>query len=264
VRVSDVDAGALVEISDVTKVFETSEGPVHALAPVDIGIEEGSVVCLLGPSGCGKSTLMLMVAGLETPSTGSIAIGGKPVTGPYTELGVVFQQDLLLEWRTALDNVLMQFALRGIKPSDHEGRARELLEMVGVGEFAGRHPRQLSGGMRQRVSICRALAHDPPLLLMDEPFGALDALTREQIMVDFARIVGETRKTVLFITHSIDEAVFLGDRVLLLSPRPGRVLEDVRIDLPRPRTPAVKETPEFVEHVRSLRGALAREGVLTA
>jgi NitT/TauT family transport system ATP-binding protein len=257
-------ADALVEIQEVEKVFQTEQGPVHALAPLSASIEKGSVVCLLGPSGCGKSTLMLLVAGLESPTGGSISIGGERVTRPYTDLGIVFQQDLLLEWRTALDNVLVQFALRGVPTRPQVGRAKELLELVGLADFADRYPRQLSGGMRQRVAICRALAHDPPLVLMDEPFGALDALTREQIMVDFATLVEATQKTVLFITHSIEEAVFLGDRVILLSPRPARVIEDLRIDLPRPRRPAVKEAPEFLAAVRRLREMLALEGVLTA
>jgi NitT/TauT family transport system ATP-binding protein len=255
----------VVTFDGVEKIFRTDDGGrVHALARVDLTLHEGEVVCVLGPSGCGKSTLLRLVAGLDRPTSGTVSIDGREVTKPHTDLGIVFQQDLLLEWRTSLDNVLMQFALRGMAPKPHEPRARELLELVGVGDFAPRFPRELSGGMRQRVSICRALAHDPPLLLMDEPFGALDALTREQITIDLAAIAEATRKTVLFITHSIDEAVFLGDRVVVMTSRPGRVLEDVRIDLERPRRPAVKDTAEFVAYTQHMRRLLTDEGVLTA
>jgi NitT/TauT family transport system ATP-binding protein len=229
---------------------------------IALDVQPGEFVCVLGPSGCGKSTLLSLIGGLDRATRGVISIGGERVVRPYTDAGVVFQRDLLLEWRTCLENVLLQYEMRGQRGRDHEDRARELLRFVGVEEFADRYPRQLSGGMRQRVAICRALAHDPGLLLMDEPFGALDALTRDQLNGDLAEICSASQKTVIFVTHSISEAVFLGDRVVVMSPRPGRVVADVRIDIGRPRTLADRDSAPFVGHMRTLRQILAGEGVL--
>lgn len=255
--------GVAVNIRQVSKSFEPVGGkPVRALEQINFSIEQGEFISVLGPSGCGKSTLMSIVAGLAEPSMGYVEINSERIEGPYTPAGVVFQRDLLLEWRTCMENVLLQFEMRGMKPKPHEGRARELLEMVGIADFHGRYPRELSGGMRQRVSICRALAHDPGLLLMDEPFGALDALTREQLNDDLAEICAQANKTVLFITHSIAEAVFLSDRVIVMSARPGRVVGDFRIPLPKPRTAEIRSTDEFARLTGELRSALLEEGIL--
>ena len=219
---------------------------------------------LLGPSGCGKSTLLNMIAGLIERTSGEIRIEGQPVRAPYTNLGIVFQSDFLLDWRTVLGNVLMQFEMRGQDPKPHEARAKALIASVGLGDFMNKYPWELSGGMRQRVSICRALVHDPPLLLMDEPFGALDALTREQLQVDLQRLWQTTRKTVVFVTHSIPESVFLSDRVVVMTPRPGKIREVLDIALARPRSLDVRESPEFSAHVRHVNRLFQEMGVIKA
>lgn len=255
--------GVEVLVKDVTKKFIPPRGqPVQALTPVNLTIEPGQFLSVLGPSGCGKSTLMSIVAGLADATSGEVRIDGSRIDGPYTPAGVVFQRDLLLEWRTCLDNILLQFEMRGLKPKAYHQRALELLDMVGIRDFHGRYPRELSGGMRQRVSICRALAHDPGLLLMDEPFGALDAMTREQLNDDLAEICAKTNKTVIFITHSIAEAIFLGDRVVVMSARPGRIVADFNIDLPKPRIAEVRASEQFANLTREVRGALLEEGVI--
>jgi NitT/TauT family transport system ATP-binding protein len=247
----------------VDKVFAPPRGePVRALSDVNLEIPEGEFVSVLGPSGCGKSTLLTIVAGLEPPTGGLVQIGGEVISGPYTPAGIVFQRDLLLEWRNVLDNILLQFELRGLKAAPHKQRARDLLDLVGIADFADRYPRELSGGMRQRVGICRALAHDPGLLLMDEPFGALDALTREQLNDDLAHICSQTQKSVMFITHSIAEAVFLGDRVVIMSARPGRIIEDFKIELARPRLRELRNSSDFSEYVHKIRDVLFADGIM--
>ncbi len=203
---------------------------------------------------------MSLVAGLQKATTGEITIGDKRVSGPYTDVGIVFQRDLLMEWRTTLENVLLQIDMRGLRRKDYVDNAMALLTKVGLADFADKYPRELSGGMRQRVSICRALIHDPPVLLMDEPFGALDALTRDEIAADLTRLCEQTAKTVVFITHSIAESVFLSDRVLVMSPRPGRILEDIRIDLLRPRRTDARDTPVFAEYMHRIRTHLMGAG----
>jgi NitT/TauT family transport system ATP-binding protein len=236
---------------------------VHALDEISLEIQEHEFISILGPSGCGKSTLMMIVSGLLPPSVGEVRIGGKRVDGPHTDLGVVFQRDVLLDWRTVQDNVMLQCEVRGLDKRQYLERTRALLTQVGLDGFADRYPHELSGGMRQRVAICRALVHDPPLLLMDEPFGALDALTREQMNSDLMRIWEQTRKTVVFITHSIPEAVILSDRVVVMSPRPGRVEEIIEVDLPRPRSTAVRESADYAHYNRRIRGYFKAIGVLT-
>jgi len=240
--------GASILVEAVSKRFAGRSGAVQALDAVDLTVREGEFIAIVGPSGCGKSTLMMLTAGLIPVSTGQITVGGKAIKGPNADLGIVFQQDVLLDWRTALQNVLLQAQIRShdMKAADIE--ARQLLAMVGLENFADSYPHELSGGMRQRVSICRALLHKPPLLLMDEPFGALDALTRDQLQVDLLRLWQRARMTVLFVTHSIREAVFLADRVVVMSPRPGRIERIIDIDLPRPRRLALRETPEFAAY----------------
>jgi NitT/TauT family transport system ATP-binding protein len=218
---------------------------VRALSPTTLDIRKGNFFSVVGPSGCGKSTLMMMLAGLRLPTSGTISIGGTVVDRPYTDAGIVFQQDALMEWRKVLSNVVLQAEVRGTDRKVAARRARELLEIVGLGDFVDAYPDELSGGMRQRVSIARAFVHDPGVLLMDEPFAAIDALTRETLADDLQRIWLASQKTVFFITHNIQEAVYLSDQVAVMSPRPGRIVEIIDIDLPRPRVPELMDTPEF-------------------
>jgi NitT/TauT family transport system ATP-binding protein len=255
-------AQALIRVRDVSKHYQTRDGDVYALAPTNVDIAEREFVSIVGPSGCGKSTLMMLMSGLVPASGGEIRIRDKRVTGPYTDLGVVFQQDLLMDWRTTLNNVLIQAEFRGVSKKSMELRARELLATVGLTGFEAKYPYELSGGMRQRVAICRALVHDPELLLMDEPFGALDALTREQLNLDLQEIWQQSRKTVVFITHSIGEAIFLSDRVLVFGPRPGRIVDDIEIDLPRPRRLADRSTKQFAAYTERIRTTFQNMGVI--
>ena len=251
-----------VEVSDVTRIFPTPEGEVRALDGVSFDVRGGEFLSIVGPSGCGKSTLVMLIAGLMRPTSGVIAVDGRAVSRPQTELGIVFQNAVLLAWRSALDNVLLQVEMRGLAARQYRDRAMELLRSVGLDGFERRLPHELSGGMRQRVAICRALIHDPPLLLMDEPFGALDALTRDQMTLDIQGICARGGKTVLFITHSITEAVFLSDRVLVMTPRPGRIDTTIDVDLPRPRRLAVRESPAFAAYAREIRDRFLARGVL--
>jgi NitT/TauT family transport system ATP-binding protein len=245
-------------IRDLDVVYASSRGPVHALEKLSFDVAPGAFVSVLGPSGCGKSTLLKLAAGLLRPTDGSIALAGRPIDGPRREVGIVFQQPTLLPWKTVLDNVLVPVRAMGGDAHAARPRALELLRMVKLESFAGHYPHELSGGMQQRVGIVRALVHDPALLLMDEPFAALDAMTRESMMVELQRIWATTGKSVLFITHSIPEAVFLSDRVVVLSPRPGRVLQTLEIDLPRPRTLQTMASPRFAELSNQLREVFAR------
>ena len=254
--------GKLVEVSDVTKAYPACDGDVLALDRVSFDVRAGEFLSIVGPSGCGKSTLVMLIAGLYPVTSGTISVDGGVVDRPQTNLGIVFQNPVLLAWRRALDNVLLQFEMRGQNPRAHRGRAMELLASVGLRGFEHRYPHELSGGMRQRVSLCRALIHDPPLLLMDEPFGALDALTRDQMTLDIQRIWGRGQKTVAFITHSITEAVFLSDRILVMTPRPGRIDTVLEVDLPRPRRLAVREDPRFARLARLIRDRFMAHGVL--
>jgi NitT/TauT family transport system ATP-binding protein len=209
---------------------------VHALDDVSLDIHDNELITLVGRSGCGKSTLLRIVAGLLAPTSGRVVVDGLPVTKPRRDVAFVFQRPALLPWRSVFDNVMLPVELHRLDRRVHVRRAHELLELVGLDGFARRSPWELSGGMQQRVALCRALVADPSILLMDEPFAALDALTREELSLELQRIWGENRKTILFVTHSIDEAVLLGDRVVVMSPRPGRIDEIVPVDLPRPRS----------------------------
>jgi NitT/TauT family transport system ATP-binding protein len=251
-----------VAIRDVSKTYAARDGGLLALDRVSLECGRGEFVAVLGPSGCGKTTLMLSLAGLLRRDAGSVRIGGRDVDAPYTDVGIVFQDAVLLDWRSVIDNLLLQAEIRGRDRAAARDRGMHLLEQVGLGGFARSHPWELSGGMRQRVSLCRALVHDPPLLLMDEPFGALDALTRDELALDLEAIGVTRSKTVLFITHSIGEAVFLADRVAVMSPRPGRIVGEIGIDLPRPRDPALRDSPRFLGYARQLRGLLEQSGVL--
>lgn len=252
----------VILLREVAKSYTTNKSIIHALTPTDLTVAAGEFVSVVGPSGCGKSTLLKLVAGLLPATSGQLRVNGRPVTRPVTDAGVVFQDDLLMDWRKTLDNVLVQGEFRGIPKRRLRPKALELLDMVGLSDFLDAYPHELSGGMRQRVAICRALLHEPPLLLMDEPFGALDAMTRDQMAIDFQRILRVTNSTVLFITHSITEAIFLSDRVMVFGPAPGRIVEEVVVDLPRPRRMALRETPEFGQAVRRVRDRLSRMGVI--
>lgn len=251
-----------VSVEQVSKQFPGRAGTVLALDKVSLDIREGEFVSVIGPSGCGKSTLMMMLAGLVPTSTGTIRIEGQAISGPARNLGIVFQQDALLEWRSAIDNVVLQAEIRGLDLKQARIEAMRLLKMVGLEAFADAYPHELSGGMRQRVSICRALLHQPSLLVMDEPFGALDALTRDQLQIDLMRLCAERKVTVMFITHSIVEAVFLSDRIVVMSPRPGRIESVIPVELPRPRRLAMRETPEFLGYMKEVTRIFESLGVL--
>jgi len=235
---------------------------VPALERISFSLEEGEFVAVVGPSGCGKSTLLKILAGLLAPSGGSASLRGTPIAGPRRDIGVVFQAPVLFPWRTVLDNVLLPIDVQGLGRERYLGAARDLLALVGLQEFERRYPWELSGGMQQRVAITRALIHDPAMLLMDEPFGALDAMTREHMNLELQRIWMEKKKTVFFITHSIPEAVFLADRLLVMTPRPGRIVDDLRLRMPRPRSLDLMTTPEFGEHTRHIRGLFNVKGGL--
>jgi len=252
----------LVRIEGLSKVYATRGGPVRALDQVSVNARRGEFLSILGPSGCGKSTLLMIAAGLLPASSGAVLVEGKAVNQPRTDVGIVFQSPVLLEWRTALGNVLLQTEARNIDRAAAERKGRALLAAVGLAGFENKYPHELSGGMRQRVSLCRALIHEPHQLLMDEPFGALDALTRDQLTLDLQRLWNERRMTVLFVTHSISEAVFLADRVVVMTPRPGRIDRIIDIELPRPRRLAVRDTPQFAEYSREIRNLFLASGVL--
>ena len=234
-----------LDVNGLNKQF----GDLQVLQNIDVAVERGEFIAVVGPSGCGKTTFLRIVAGLEPASSGTIRLDDKALSGPGGNRGFVFQNDSLLPWRTVLGNALIGPEVAGqIGPKERQ-RTLDLLKLVGLGGFEGYYPRQLSGGMRQRVNLARALAIDPEILLMDEPFASLDAQTREIMQTELLRILEQGRKTVLFVTHQIDEAVFLSDRVLVFARRPGRVQENVEIKLPRPRDLAIKRSPEFVEYV---------------
>ena len=250
----------LLDFEDVGKTYPARRATVEALRGVTFSVRRGEFVSILGRSGCGKSTLLKMSAGLTAITTGTIRIEGRPVNGPVDGLGMVFQTPVLLEWRDVVGNILLPLEILHQDRRAGVERARELVRMVGLAGFEQRYPAELSGGMQQRVAICRALIIDPPLLLMDEPFGALDALTRDEMGAELLRIWNTTHKTIVFVTHSIEEAVLLSDRVVVLTERPGRVRSVVEIDLPRPRTPDVRVDPRFAEYGLLLRQAVFKGG----
>jgi NitT/TauT family transport system ATP-binding protein len=251
----------MIAACNVVKRFGGALG-VTALEGVSLDIREGEFVSLLGPSGCGKSTLLRCIAGLEKPTGGTLTIDNAPIDGPPDRLGMAFQRDALLDWFDVLENVLLPADFEGYRKRDYEPRARQLLKMAGLSEFAHAYPRALSGGMRQRAAMCRSLLLDPRLLLMDEPFGALDALTRDQLNIDFRHLWAERRMTVVFVTHSIAEATFLSTRIVVMSPRPGRVVEDIAVDLPDERKLAIRDSPEFLSYTRRIRALFERMGLI--
>lgn len=263
------DAQPLIRIENVDMTYQAASGPVEALRGITLSIDQGEFVSLVGPSGCGKSTLLRCIAGLRPATGGRIVVDGVPVVKPIPKVGMVFQSAVLLKWRTVLDNVLLPAELSGLDPGDYRDRAHQLLELVGLADFAKKRPGELSGGMQQRASLCRALILDPPILLMDEPFGALDAMTRDDMNLELLRIWGEqrtagngaARKTVVFVTHSIPEACFLSDRVVVMSPRPGRVATIKSVQLERPRTVATRVSPELGRMSLELYNHLAQKNL---
>jgi NitT/TauT family transport system ATP-binding protein len=255
--------GVALRIEGVTKVYETREGdPLPALDPTDIDVAPGEFVAIVGPSGCGKSTLLSLVAALFPVSSGRILIEGEAVRRPHPKVGVVFQTDLLLYWRTVLDNLLLPVEIKGWDRRAYAARAERLLEQVGLAGFGQKYPSELSGGMKQRVALARALIQEPGLLLMDEPFGALDALTREQMIMDLQTMWLDVRNTVIFITHDIAEAVFLADRVLVMSERPGSIAAIYDVNIPRPRSLRMMGDPAFVDLTQTIRGHFYAQGTL--
>jgi NitT/TauT family transport system ATP-binding protein len=240
------EGAPIIEVAQLEKVFVTVRNErIHALNDISLTVREGEFVTVVGPSGCGKTTLLKILAGLTLPSAGAVRVAGTAVAAPRRDIGVVFQNPVLLPWRTVMENVLLPAEVQSIPLTRARARAGELLKMVGLADFADKYPMELSGGMQQRAAISRALVSDPRLLLMDEPFGALDAMTREQMNLDLLRIWQESAKTVLLITHSIPEAVFLGDRVAVMTPRPGRIARIIDVAIPRPRSLDTMGDPAF-------------------
>jgi len=263
--VSDGGAGSqaapvVVDVQGVEKVFDTDRGRLTALRGIDLSIREGEFISLIGPSGCGKSTLLRLIGDLTSPSTGTILVNGKPARAARLgrEYGMVFQAPVLMDWRTVQRNVELPLEIMGYSRAERERKARAMLELVELADFDRVHPWQLSGGMQQRVAIARALAFDPKLLLMDEPFGALDEMTRERMNLELMNIWRRTGITIIFVTHSIPEAVFLSSRVVVMSARPGRITRIVDVDLPHPRTVDTRELERYFELVTSVREALRR------
>jgi len=253
----------LIAVSRLEKTYLTRVGTrIRALADVTLDVADGEFVTIVGPSGCGKTTLLRILGGLLSASSGSVELLGRRVSGPSRNVGMVFQDPVLLPWRTVLENVMLPVAVLRLDRRAHHRRALDLLGLVGLAGFEDKYPHELSGGMRQRVSLARALVHDPALLLMDEPFGALDAMTREAMNLELQRIWRDSGKTVAFITHSIPEAAFLGGRVVVMSPRPGRIVDVVTVDLERPRDLDMMGSDAFGSYTRKIRHLLGPKGWL--
>ncbi|MSP39447.1 MAG: ABC transporter ATP-binding protein [Deltaproteobacteria bacterium] len=250
----------LIAVEEVSRVFTGGARTITALERVSFEIQTGDFVSIVGPSGCGKSTLLKIISGLLPLSSGNASVNGQRVNGPLENVGMVFQAPVLLKWRSVLGNILLPVEFAKLDVASYTDKARALIKLVGLDGFEEMFPHELSGGMQQRASLCRALVTDPQLLLMDEPFGALDAMTRDDLDIELMRIWEERKKTVLFVTHSIQEAVFLSDRVFVMSARPGRLIEKMAIDLPRPRTMEMMSTPRFGEYTLKIRSMLAGAG----
>jgi NitT/TauT family transport system ATP-binding protein len=255
---SSIACDSHVTAEHVSKTYRLKGDTVEAIRAISFDISRAAFVSIVGPSGCGKSTLLMMIAGLSPVTAGTISIDGSPVNGPRRDTSLVFQSPVLFPWRSVISNVMFPIEIFNQDQRRYRDEAVSLLEMTGLGEFKDRLPEQLSGGMAQRVSLCRALITNPGLLLMDEPFSALDALTRDDMSLELLRIWDRLRKTVIFVTHSIREAVFLSDRVMVLSPRPALVVRDLAIDLPRPRSLDMQETSQFNHYCGIVRASLGR------
>ncbi len=253
---------SLIQLQEVEKVFGSGAASVHAFGPVTLDIGEGEFLSLLGPSGCGKSTLMLMIAGLLELSSGMIRLDGAKVSGPQTNIGIMFQDNTLVPWRTVRGNIELQLEMRGLPVPPRADAVTALLKSVHLGDFADRFPYELSGGMQQRAAFCQAMVHDPQIVLLDEPLGKLDAMTRERIRSDLQALWMMKKPTVVFVTHSIEEAVQLSSKVAVITPRPGRIETVIDIDLPFPRDLAVKKSPAFVKHVQDIQEIFHGYGVI--
>lgn len=251
-----------IEFLGVKKVFGTGADAVHAFGPIDLSIAEGEFISLLGPSGCGKSTLMLMTAGLLEATEGDVLIGGTKVQGPQTNVGVMFQDNTLVPWRTVRGNVELQLEMRGMSPNDYKEKVDQLLASVHLEDFADRHPYELSGGMQQRAAFCQAMVHEPKTMLLDEPLGKLDAMTRERIRSDLQKLWMQKRPTVIFVTHSIEEAIQLSTKVAVITPRPGIIERIIDINLPFPRDFEVKNSAKFGAYVRETQEIFRGYGVI--
>jgi len=257
------ETAPVIELTAVSKIFATTSGDrVRALDSTNLEVKPGEFITVVGASGCGKTTLLRLIAGLERCSSGSIRVNGTEQTGPSEQIGIVFQDPTLLPWRTVLENVLLPVQVLKLDSRTHRPRALALLDTVGLADFQNKYPHELSGGMRQRVAIARALVHDPAMLLMDEPFGALDALTRLQVRTDLEALWLRRRPTVVFITHSVEEAVGLSDRILVMGPSPGAVVDEIRVDLPRPRPIVLGDVQAFTAYVDRIHRQFERLGVL--
>jgi len=252
----------VIAVRTLSLAYGSGVNAVLALKNIDFSIGDGEFVSVVGPSGCGKSTLLKILAGLLPPTSGEAFLKGTPIRGARRDIGVVFQTPVLFPWRSVLQNVMLPSDVQRLDKTEMRARAMDLVNLVGLNGFENRYPRELSGGMQQRVGIIRALIHDPAILLMDEPFGALDAMTRESMNVELQRIWMERRKTVLFITHSTAEAVFLADRVIVMTARPGEIADEFAVDLPRPRNLDVMNTETFGAYVKRIRAALNADGGL--
>jgi NitT/TauT family transport system ATP-binding protein len=256
---------AAISVEGVSKRFTRQGGePVTAVDGTNFAVREGEFVCIVGPSGCGKSTLLKILAGLVRPSAGRVTLHGDPIEAPRRDVGIVFQSPILLPWRTTLDNVMLPITIYQLPEHQYLRRAQQLIELVGLSGFERSYPYELSGGMQQRVAIARALVHEPRMLLMDEPFGALDAMTRQVMNLELTRIWEAQRKTVVLITHDISEAIFLADRVLVMSARPGRILETIAVDLPRPRPLSVMAEGPFVSQLTRIQRLLGLDRMVAA
>jgi NitT/TauT family transport system ATP-binding protein len=251
-----------IAIAGASKHFGDGKAAIHAFGPASIDIADGEFVSVLGPSGCGKSTLLLMIAGLLPTSAGSINVAGAKVRGVRTDVGIMFQDNTLVPWRSVRGNIELQLELRGLAPAGHRARIDELLASVGLADFADRRPYELSGGMQQRAAFCQAIVHQPPIVLLDEPLGKLDAMTRERIRADLQALWQRTRPTMVLVTHSIEEAVQLSTRICLITPRPGTVHGIIDIDLPWPRDAVVKKSPEFARYVNDIGDVFRGFGVM--
>ncbi|MEU8504772.1 ABC transporter ATP-binding protein [Streptomyces brevispora] len=261
--IAEADENSWIELGGLHKVYRPRKSePTHALSDIDLKVKRGEFISVVGPSGCGKTTLLKILAGLIPKTEGTVRVAGRDVDGPLPEVGMVFQAATLLPWRTILQNVMVPVEIQRLDRAVYHERAGQLLEMVGLSGFEDKYPDELSGGMQQRAGICRALVHDPAVLLMDEPFGALDAMTREYMNVELLRIWRESGKTVVLVTHSIPEAVFLSDRVVVLSPRPGRIAEVIDIDIERPRELSVMASDRAGVYVERIRHYFNAQGVI--
>ncbi|HKS84748.1 MAG TPA: ABC transporter ATP-binding protein [Pseudolabrys sp.] len=245
-----------IKIENVSKIYSSRTGRVPALEDVNLEIDQNEFITLAGPSGCGKSTLLKIIGALVRPSRGRLEFDNETLLKPTRDVGIVFQEPVLLPWRTALENVLLPAEILGLDPESSRTRALDLLSLVGLKGFESSYPRELSGGMQQRVAISRALIHNPSVLLMDEPFAALDAMTREELGFELLRIWDTYKKTVIFVTHNIGEAILLADRVVAMSPRPGRIAKIVKIDLPRPRALGMEFTSQFKAYSEQIRSVI--------